>query len=105
MEIMRKHPEIGARIVERVNYLADVAPIIRAHQERFDGTGYPDGLQAEAIPKIARIISVVDAYVAMTDERVYRKARSHEAALAEIKRHAGTQFDPGVVEAFLKLAA
>lgn len=104
IEIMRQHPEIGAKIVERVKNLASVAPIIRAHQERFDGSGYPDGLQAEAIPKIARIISVADAYVAMTDERVYRKARSHGAALAEIESHAGTQFDPAVVEAFLKVA-
>ncbi|MCL5429767.1 MAG: GAF domain-containing protein [Chloroflexi bacterium] len=102
MEIMRQHPEIGARIVERVKNLTAVAPIIRAHQERFDGTGYPDGLRANAIPKIARIISVADAYVAMTDERVYRKARSHEAALTEIRRCGGTQFDPAVVDAFLK---
>lgn len=103
MEIMRQHPEIGARIVERVKNLAAVAPIIRAHQERFDGSGYPDGLQADAIPKIARIISVADAYVAMTDERVYRKARSHQAALAEIQSCAGTQFDPSVVDALLKI--
>ncbi len=103
MEIMRQHPEIGARIVEGVKNLAAVAPIIRAHQERFDGSGYPNGLHAEAIPLIARIVSVADAYVAMTDERVYRKARSHEAALAEIKHCVGSQFDPTVVDAFLKL--
>lgn len=103
MEIMRQHPEIGARIVERVKNLAAVAPIIRAHQERFDGSGYPDGLRADAIPRIARIISVADAYVAMTDERVYRKARSHQAALAEIQSCAGTQFDPSVVDAFLTI--
>ena len=103
MEIMRQHPEIGANIVEGVKNLAAVAPIIRAHQERFDGSGYPNGLRAGAIPLIARIISVADAYVAMTDERVYRKARSHEAALDEIQRCSGTQFDPAVVDAFLKL--
>ena len=103
MEIMRQHPEIGARIVEGVKNLAEVAPIIRAHQERFDGGGYPNGLRAEAIPLIARIISVADAYVAMTDERVYRKARSHAAALEEIQRCSGTQFDPVVVTAFLQL--
>lgn len=100
--IMRRHPEIGARIVERVKNLSSVAPIIRAHQERYDGMGYPDGLQAEAIPLTARIISVVDAYVAMTDDRVYRKARTHAEALEELKRCAGTQFDPAVVKAFLK---
>lgn len=100
--IMRRHPEIGARIVERVKNLSTVAPIIRAHQERYDGMGYPDGLQAEAIPLTARIISVVDAYVAMTDDRVYRKARSHAEAVAELTRCAGTQFDPDVVNAFLR---
>lgn len=100
--IMRRHPEIGAHIVEPVKNLSSVAPIIRAHQERFDGMGYPDGLREEGIPKIARIISVADAYVAMTDERVYRKARSHEEAVEELKRCSGTQFDPVVIEAFLK---
>lgn len=103
MEIIRQHPEIGARIVEGVKNLAAVAPIIRAHQERFDGMGYPDGLQADAIPMIARIISVADAYVAMTDDRVYRKSRSHQAALIEIQRCSGTQFDPTVVDAFLRI--
>ncbi len=103
LEVMRQHPEIGARIVEPVRNLASVAPIIRAHQERFDGTGYPDGLKGEQIPKIARIISVADAYVAMTDERVYRQARTKEEAIAELKRCSGTQFDPQVVEAFLQV--
>jgi GAF domain-containing protein len=101
IEIIRKHPEIGARIVEPVRNLANVAPIIRAHQERFDGKGYPDGLKGQAIPKIARIISVADAYVAMTDDRVYRPARSKEEAIAELKRCSGSQFDPKVVDAFL----
>lgn len=100
--VMRKHPEIGAHIVEPVKTLAGVAPIIRAHQERYDGKGYPDGLKAKAIPKIARIISVADAYVAMTDERVYRPARSQEEAVEELKRCSGTQFDPQIVEAFLQ---
>ncbi|UYN92127.1 MAG: GAF domain-containing protein [Anaerolineales bacterium] len=103
LEVMRQHPEIGARIVEPVRNLASVAPIIRAHQERYDGTGYPDGLKGDQIPKIARIISVADAYVAMTDERVYRKARSKEEAIAELKRCSGSQFDPQVVEAFLQV--
>jgi PAS domain S-box-containing protein len=102
-EIMRKHPEIGAHIVEPVRNLSAVAPIIRAHQERYDGSGYPDGLKGEGIPKIARIISVADAYVAMTDERVYRKALSHDQALAELKQFAGSQFDPQVVDAFLQI--
>jgi putative nucleotidyltransferase with HDIG domain len=100
--IMRKHPEIGAHIVEPVRNLAGVAPIIRAHQERYDGKGYPDGLREKAIPKIARIISVADAYVAMTDERVYRKSLTQQEAIAELRRCSGTQFDPEVVEAFLR---
>jgi putative nucleotidyltransferase with HDIG domain len=100
--IMRKHPEIGAHIVEPVRNLAGVAPIIRAHQERYDGKGYPDGLRENAIPKIARIISVADAYVAMTDERVYRKSFTQQEAIDELRRCSGTQFDPEVVEAFLK---
>ncbi|MBX3006286.1 MAG: GAF domain-containing protein [Anaerolineales bacterium] len=102
LDIMRQHPEIGARIVEPVRNLATVAPIIRAHQERYDGTGYPDGLRGEQIPKIARIISVADAYVAMTDERVYRQARTQAEAIAELKRCSGSQFDPNVVQAFLQ---
>ncbi|HEY4717772.1 MAG TPA: GAF domain-containing protein [Anaerolineales bacterium] len=101
VKIMRGHPEIGARIVEGVKSLSGVAPIIRAHQERFDGKGYPDGLRGQDIPKVARIISVADAYVAMTDERVYRKARSHEEAIIELKRCKGTQFDPEVIMALL----
>ncbi|MEX2161773.1 MAG: GAF domain-containing protein [Anaerolineales bacterium] len=101
-EIMRRHPEIGAHIVAGVKNLSGVAPIIRAHQERYDGNGYPDGLRGDAIPKIARIIAVADAYVAMTDERVYRKSRSHSEAVTELKRCSGTQFDPTVVKAFLK---
>jgi len=101
-QIMHQHPEIGARIVERVKSLSGVAPIIRAHQERYDGLGYPDGLRATAIPKVARIVSVADAYVAMTDERVYRKARNNTEAIQELKRCSGSQFDPEVVQAFLR---
>ena len=101
-QIMHQHPEIGARIVERVKSLARVAPIIRAHQERYDGMGYPDGLRGNAIPKLARIVAVADAYVAMTDERVYRNARSHAEAVQELISCSGKQFDPDVVQAFLK---
>jgi putative nucleotidyltransferase with HDIG domain len=102
-EIMRRHPEIGARIVEPVRKLESVAPIIRAHQEQYDGTGYPDGLKGDQIPLVARIISVADAYVAMTDDRVYRKARRPKDAILELKRCSGSQFDPKVVKAFLKV--
>lgn len=102
-ETMRRHPEIGARIVEPVRKLESVVPIIRAHQEKYDGSGYPDGLSGEEIPLVARIISVADAYVAMTDDRVYRKARQPKEAIQEMKRCSGSQFDPKVVKAFLKV--
>lgn len=100
-ETIKKHPVLGAAIIAPVKKLTPVAPIIRAHQEWYDGTGYPDGLAGDAIPFAARILAVVDAYIAITDERVYRKARTHEEALQEIARNAGTQFDPNVVKSFL----
>ena len=80
-----------------------MAPIIRAHQERHDGEGYPDRLRGEQIPLAARILSVVDSYVAMTDDRMYRKAISHKKAIAEIRKCSGSQFDPQVVNVFLKV--
>lgn len=100
--VIKRHPEIGAEIVEPVKKLADVAPIIRAHQEHWDGNGYPDGLRGEAIPLGARILTVVDAYSAITDERPYKAAGSHKEAVTELQTCAGTQFDPQVVEAFLE---
>ncbi len=102
-EIIKQHAQIGARIVESVSALQGVVPIIRHHQERYDGTGYPDGLAGEEIPIGARIIAVVDAYGAMTEDRVYRKALGHNEAMAELKRFAGRQFDPHVVTAFMRL--
>jgi putative nucleotidyltransferase with HDIG domain len=102
-EIIKQHAAIGARIVQSVGALQEVAPIVRHHQERYDGTGYPDGLAGEDIPIGARIIAVVDAYGAMTEDRVYRKALGHHAAIAELRRCAGTQFDPVIVDAFIRL--
>lgn len=101
--IMKQHPAEGAEIIAPVKRLAEVAPIIRAHQEKYDGTGYPDGLKGKEIPLGARILTVVDSYSAMTDDRVYRKARSHAEALDEIMRLRGKQYDPDVVAAFLKV--
>lgn len=100
---MRQHPVIGAQILAPVPRLAGAAQIVRHHHERYDGTGYPDGLAGEAIPLAARILTVVDAYSAITDARVYKPARSHEEAIAELKHHAGTQFDPAIVETFIRL--
>lgn len=100
---IRKHPEIGARILERVPYLEEVVPAVVAHHERFDGAGYCAGLSGERIPMEARILAVADAYDAMTTERPYRGARSHETAIEELRHGAGRQFDPAVVGAFLAL--
>jgi len=103
--LMKRHPLIGAEIVSHVAFLHPVIPLIRHDHERWDGLGYPDGLAGEAIPLGARIISVVDAYDAMAVDRIYRKAPGHEAALRELQRCAGTQFDPAVVEAFLSVVS
>ncbi len=100
--IMKQHCEIGARIVEPLKKLKGVGRIIRHHQERYDGSGYPDGLKGEEIPLESRIIAVVDAYHAMVSDRPYRKAFPEEVALGELKNCIGTQFDPVVVGAFVR---
>ncbi len=103
-EIMRDHPILGERIVARVPYLRGTArQIVAAHHERWDGTGYPRRLQGSQIPAGARIFSVADAFDAMTNDRPYRAAMKLESALEELKRCAGTQFEPRVVEAFFSL--
>jgi diguanylate cyclase (GGDEF)-like protein len=99
-EFMRRHPAIGARIVSAAPALANTAPLIHSSHERMDGTGYPDGLEGAAIPLGSRIIAVCDAFEAMTSDRVYRRGITVDAALEELKRHAGTQFDAAIVEAF-----
>jgi putative nucleotidyltransferase with HDIG domain len=100
-DAMRRHSEIGAEMVASMEPLAHLAGVIRAEHERWDGTGYPDGLKGEEIPLAARIIFVCDAYHAMTSDRPYRTALSHEVALAELSRNAGTQFCPATVAAAL----
>ena len=102
-DLMKRHPEIGASIVEPVKIMQNVAPLIRHHHEKYDGTGYPEGLKQEEIPIGARILSLVDAYGAITDERVYQKARSHEEAIHELRRCTGSQFDPSVMDAFSRV--
>jgi len=99
--LVKEHPAIGAEIVKQVKALEPVASIILQHQERWDGKGYPYGMKGEDIPMEARIISVLDAYDAMTSDRSYRKALPVQTAIAELKRCSGTQFDPKVVNAFL----
>jgi len=100
-EIMKLHPEKGYRIAVSSPDLSSVADLILRHHERWDGKGYPLGLQREEIPIECRILAVVDAYDAMTNERPYSRARNHGEALEELKRCAGTQFDPEVVNEFL----
>ena len=97
--VLERHPQIGFRMLDSLG-VDPVADLVLHHHERWDGTGYPDGLRGEQIPLSARIIFVTDAYDAMTSDRVYRPRRSAQAALAELERCAGTQFDPGIVAAF-----
>ena len=98
-EAMRRHPETGASIVGRIAGFEGVVEAVLAHHERHDGRGYPVGLAGEEVPVAARLVSVIDAYDAMTNDRPYRKAMAHEEALAELERGAGTQFDPAAIEA------
>lgn len=101
---MRKHPEIGYRILQGINFLEEARLVVLSHQERYDGKGYPRGLKGKEIPLGARIFSVVDTLDAMTSDRCYRKALSFDTAREEIIRYRGTQFDPDVVDVFLKIA-
>jgi diguanylate cyclase (GGDEF)-like protein/putative nucleotidyltransferase with HDIG domain len=103
--IMRRHPEIGAQILTSTGTLAHLAPAVLAEHERWDGTGYPNGLAGEQIPLTARIVFVCDAYDAMTTGRPYRGAMAPAAAASELRRNAGTQFDPRVVAALLPVLA
>jgi putative nucleotidyltransferase with HDIG domain len=102
-EIMRSHSLIGARLLRTAGFPEEVVQIVRHLHERYDGTGYPSGLRSESIPLGSRILAVADAYEAMTSDRVYRLARGRPAALAELHRFAGTQFDPAVVRIFSRL--
>jgi putative nucleotidyltransferase with HDIG domain len=102
-EIMRTHVQIGFDLVNQVQSLAAAADLVLAHQEHFDGSGYPRGLKGEAIPRDARVFAVADALDAMTSDRPYRKAMAWEAAREEIVAQSGRQFDPAVVEAFLAI--
>ena len=101
---MEYHPFIGTKILQSVKLLEPVMPLVYHHHERFDGTGYPDGLRGEEIPQGARIISIADAFESMTSDRPYRKALPLEEAMAELRYGSGRQFDPRVVEVFMKLA-
>lgn len=101
--VMRQHPKRGANILRTIAGLSDVARLVEAHHEHYDGSGYPYGLKADEIPLGARILAVVDAYTAITENRVYRPARSHAEAVAELLRCSGRDFDPRVVQAFIMM--
>lgn len=99
---IRRHPEIGYRIALTIPELQGIAGYILCHHERWDGKGYPQGIQGEEIPYISRIVSVIDAFDAMTEDRSYHKGMTSEAAAAEILRHAGSQFDPTIARIFVE---
>lgn len=102
-EIVRKHPLTSAEILEPISLFHPIVPAVRSHHERWDGQGYPDGLAGEAIPLCGRILALADTYDAIMADRPYRKSPGREWALGEIRRCAGTQFDPALVEVFLRI--
>jgi putative nucleotidyltransferase with HDIG domain len=102
-DVMRTHCDIGFKVLERIPFLKDASEIVLSHQEKYDGTGYPRGQRGDEIPLGARIFAVADTLDAMISDRPYRKALPLQTAKDEIQRHAGSQFDPKVVEVFLSL--
>src|SRR5690606_23200436 len=103
-EIMKSHAEKGYLMLRDIAFLKEAAEIVYCHQERYDGSGYPRGLKGEEIPLGARIFAVADTLDAMTSDRPYRKGLSFRESVEEVKRYSGTQFDPKVVEAFVRNA-
>lgn len=103
--LVENHPLIGVQIVGHIDFLAGALPVIRSHHERYDGSGYPEGLKGEEIPLLARIFSVVDAFDAQISQRPYNRVRSVEGALDELRAGKGSNFDPHVVDAFCEMIA
>jgi HD-GYP domain-containing protein (c-di-GMP phosphodiesterase class II) len=102
--VMETHPELGEKILAPISRLEDVRPVVRHCHERWDGAGYPDGKAADEIPIESRVILVCDAFHAMTTDRPYRSRLPVEEAFRRLEESSGSQFDPGVVDAFLRLA-
>lgn len=99
---IKRHSDIGHRILNTAPEMTDIALYVLSHHERFDGTGYPRGIKQDEIPLISRIIAVADAYDAMTNERPYNRALNHDLAVKELEKNKGTQFDPAIVDIFIK---
>jgi HD-GYP domain-containing protein (c-di-GMP phosphodiesterase class II) len=99
--VVEQHVVLSGLIIQGVPHAEDVADAVVNHHERWDGNGYPRGLKGEAIPLLGRIMAVVDAYSAITSDRPFRKGQSHRIAVAELRKNAGTQFDPQLVETFI----
>lgn len=102
-KVIKRHPDTGVRILKNIDFLSEALPIIRHHHEKFDGTGYPLGLEKKDIPLGARILALADAYDSMKTERPFRKGLDHDAAVQEIARCKGTQFDDQLVDAFMRI--
>ncbi|HBN86289.1 MAG TPA: hypothetical protein DDZ89_20895 [Clostridiales bacterium] len=102
IQMLRKHPEWGANIISELGYDPELIPIVKQHHERYDGTGYPDGLKGEQISKHARLLTLIDSFDAMTNLRPYKRKMSFTEAVEEIKRCKGTQFDPELTDMFLE---
>ena len=103
-DLIKTHPIKGYQLLKPIDGMEEIAEIILYHHERCDGKGYPEGLHCEEIPMLSKIITVVDAFDAMVNRRVYRRALSFNEAIEEIKRNLGTQFDPHIGEKFLEIA-
>ncbi|HAL73528.1 MAG TPA: hypothetical protein DCM45_00370, partial [Clostridiales bacterium] len=102
-EIMKRHTEKGFDLAKSTPELNNISEFILHHHERWDGSGYPAGLSGTKIPKLSRILSVIDAYDVITNTRPYKKAQSKAEAIEEIKRCAGSQFDPEIVDVFIEI--
>ncbi|MDR3586494.1 MAG: HD-GYP domain-containing protein [Desulfosporosinus sp.] len=102
-DAIRSHPIIGQTIIKGIKFLFDIGHVVRHHHERYDGRGYPDGIRGEIIPLESRIIAIADTYDAITSDRSYRKGSTHDQAIQELQRVAGSQLDPKIVEIFCKV--
>jgi hypothetical protein len=104
IKLVRQHTVKGAEILSPIKQLKEIIPAVKYHQEFYDGSGYPEGLKGDAIPLFARIIGIADAIDAMSADRPYRKGKTMDAVVEELKRCSGTQFDPKVADVFVKMA-